>query len=79
MTGAVELSDIYSGICQKEGEIVNEKVLFCIIGIVAMGFGIFSDVQLMKTNNEHKVRTIARIVFCSAAILLLAMILAGEM
>ncbi len=45
---------------------MNEKVFFCIIGIVAMGFGIFSDVQLMKTNNEHKVRIIARIVFFSS-------------
>lgn len=56
---------------------MNEKILFCIIGIAALGFCIFTSVDTIRLKMEHKVRGVVSILFCSAAILLLAVILTG--
>ena len=58
---------------------MNEKILFCIIGIAALGFCIFTSVDTIRLKMEHKARGGATILFCSAAILLLMIILIGEL
>ena len=58
---------------------MNERVLFCIVGIVAMGFCIFTSVDTVRLKMEHKVRGTVSILFCIAGILLLSVILIGEL
>ena len=57
---------------------MNEITLFCVIGIAALVFCIFTDIKTMRSNMEHKIRCIIRIAFCSVAVVLLAVILAGQ-
>ena len=54
---------------------MNETILFSIVGIAALGFLIFTDVETIKTRMEHKALSIGRIVFAAAGILLLAVVL----
>lgn len=56
---------------------MNENLLFCVIGIIALAFCIFTDVQTIRTRMEHKERAIGRIIFCAGGILLLVLILVG--
>ena len=58
---------------------MNERVLFCIIGIAALGFCIFTTVDTIRLKMEHKVRGTVGILFCIAGILLLSVILIGEL
>ena len=58
---------------------MNERVLFCIVGIAALGFCIFTTVDTVRLKMEHKVRGSVSILFCIAGILLLSMILIGEL
>ena len=58
---------------------MNERVLFCIIGIAALGFCIFTTVDTIRLKKEHKVRGTVSILFCIAGILLLSVILIGEL
>ena len=58
---------------------MNEKILFCIIGILALGFCIFTTVDTIRLKMEHKVRGTVSILFCIAGILLLSVILIGEL
>ena len=53
---------------------MNETILFCIFGIAALGFCIFTDVETMKTRMEHKALSVGRIAFCILGILLLTVI-----
>ena len=54
---------------------MNEKILFCIIGILALGFCIFTTVDTVRLKMEHKVRGTVSILFCTAGILLLSLFL----
>ena len=58
---------------------MNERVLFCIFGIVALGFCIFSDIDIIRLRMQHKLFGIIRIIFCIAGILLLTVILLGNL
>lgn len=58
---------------------MNETSVFCILGIAALGFVIFTDVETMEIRREHRALSIGRIVFSIAGILLLTIVLVGEM
>ncbi len=58
---------------------MNEKILFCIIGIAALGFCIFTTVDTVRLKMEHKVRGVGSILFCIVGILLLSVILIKEL
>lgn len=54
---------------------MNETSVFCILGIAALGFVIFTE----EIRREHRALSIGRIVFSIAGILLLTIVLVGEM